>query len=426
MKNIGGGRIAEEEILSAEEARRWRKPRQGNVCSYCGRLIRELPYRCYRCGEYFCLVHHLPEVHECKGLLPRSWDTYREERAKREPVWPVRTPPTWVPPPREPKRLPSRSWSAPREAPPPGWSAHWEERAKREPVGPVKKSSSDVSAPILEKTEVFAIIVVVGLIVLAILIPWVGTFVTTPSKVPPPTTTIATTTALTTTPSTTTTTLIPTTSSPPGTPASQVLPPGYYDEARKTYGELSVHDIRSLYNVLMSESCKMPSYDFNVFNCSTASARLEWVLEGYGFRTRLYMSSFYQHTWVMVELDDGSWVAIESVYLTSGIYYPPAIIEGPNGEYREYSFLYQMYRDYLRQYGGGSYILPGSYDEFLSKLHPVDSFNPLLGLNYYSGTEFYESLEDAVRPGLHYYSITGFDWWNEPPYNSMEPFNEWD
>lgn len=204
----------------------------------------------------------------------------------------------------------------------------------------------------------------------------------------------------------------------PSSPTGQVLPSGYYAKASETYGGLPSHDIQSLYSVLMSESCKMPSYELNVFDCSVASARLEWVLEGYGFHARLYMSKFPSHTWVMAELDDGSWVAIESTLLTSGNYRPPAIIEGTNGKYREYSYLYQMYRDYLQQYDPNLYILPTSYDDFLQNYLQWPVFNPLAGLDYYSGAEFYESPEDAVRgTGLYYYPATEFDWWNHSTYS---------
>lgn len=89
--------------------RRWkkyrprRKPRQRNVCSYCGRKFRTLLYRCNYCGEFFCPDHHIPESHKCIGLPPRSWDVYQAERAKREPRVPVREPLIWVPSPKSPR-----------------------------------------------------------------------------------------------------------------------------------------------------------------------------------------------------------------------------------------------------------------------------------------------------------------------------------
>jgi len=75
-----------------------------NTCFYCGKIIRELPFRCYRCGENFCPNHHIPEVHECKGLPKPNWDKYREEQERREPIK-RREPPTWVPSPIEPPEI---------------------------------------------------------------------------------------------------------------------------------------------------------------------------------------------------------------------------------------------------------------------------------------------------------------------------------
>lgn len=211
--------------------------------------------------------------------------------------------------------------------------------------------------------------------------------------------------------------------SPPSS-TDQVLPSGYYAKASEMYGDMPSHDIQSLYNVLMSESCKMRSYEFGTFDCSVASARLEWVLEGHGFDTYLSMGPL--HAWVMVKLDGGAWVAVEATLLTSGNYCPPGIIEGAGGEYREYSYLYQMYQDYMQQYDPNLYILPTSYNDFLQNyLQPV--FNPLADLDYYANTELYDSPEGAVQgTGWLYYPITEFDWWNATPYSSMEPFNEWD
>lgn len=213
----------------------------------------------------------------------------------------------------------------------------------------------------------------------------------------------------------------------PSHPSNQAIPLGYYAKASEIYDSPPTHDIQALYSILMSDACKMPDYKFDAFDCSNASARLEWVLEGHGFRTRLYMSDFPPHMWVMAELDGGSWIAIESTLLTSSNYFPPGIIEGPNGEYREYSYLYQIYRDYIGGLDPEIYLLPKSYDDFLRNYLEKPIFNPLADLNYYSGDEFYDYLGDAVKgTGFFYYPITEFDWWNVSPYNSMEPFNEWD
>ena len=37
-------------------------------CSYCGKEV-ALPFRCSYCGKLFCIEHHLPEKHNCEGLI---------------------------------------------------------------------------------------------------------------------------------------------------------------------------------------------------------------------------------------------------------------------------------------------------------------------------------------------------------------------
>lgn len=34
-------------------------------CHQCGKILHELPFRCRRCGQIFCVDHHLPENHHC-------------------------------------------------------------------------------------------------------------------------------------------------------------------------------------------------------------------------------------------------------------------------------------------------------------------------------------------------------------------------
>ncbi len=45
----------------------------GNICAYCGVEIDGLPYRCNRCNDIFCMMHRLPEVHECKAMRNIAW-----------------------------------------------------------------------------------------------------------------------------------------------------------------------------------------------------------------------------------------------------------------------------------------------------------------------------------------------------------------
>jgi hypothetical protein len=67
---------------------RQRRPSRKNVCSYCHRIIRGLPYYCRRCGRTFCSVHHIPETHKCAGLVPPRW-----------PVKPIEERPIQIPSP---------------------------------------------------------------------------------------------------------------------------------------------------------------------------------------------------------------------------------------------------------------------------------------------------------------------------------------
>jgi len=39
-----------------------------NKCSYCRRIIRDLPFKCRYCGKYYCSKHRLPEDHKCHEL----------------------------------------------------------------------------------------------------------------------------------------------------------------------------------------------------------------------------------------------------------------------------------------------------------------------------------------------------------------------
>jgi len=66
-------------------------------CDYCHKQIIGLPYNCRYCGGTFCVEHHLPENHECPGLVrgpTGKW--FRTEYADRgwELYAPVLPPPS--------------------------------------------------------------------------------------------------------------------------------------------------------------------------------------------------------------------------------------------------------------------------------------------------------------------------------------------
>lgn len=91
----------------------------------------------------FCSKHHLPERHKCRGLPSRSWDTYATERGQREPII-VKEPPTLVPAPIE--RFPKN----------------------------VSRKTTKTISKVLKGIAALMIIIVIGLFIWAVFIPWVG------------------------------------------------------------------------------------------------------------------------------------------------------------------------------------------------------------------------------------------------------------
>lgn len=39
----------------------------GNFCQFCLEQVKELLFRCKRCGRYYCSEHRFPEKHNCPG-----------------------------------------------------------------------------------------------------------------------------------------------------------------------------------------------------------------------------------------------------------------------------------------------------------------------------------------------------------------------
>ena len=196
-----------------------------------------------------------------------------------------------------------------------------------------------------------------------------------------------------------------------------VPPDRYYERAKEEFGSKAplVHDIDSLYKILMS--VKLPEYEAG-FDCSESSAVLEWILEGYGFKTyiakaeRAPPGSKYPggHTWVVVELDNKDRVAIEATFLAENRYNPPGIIVDPSLKYLEYSYIYQSYSDAL------------------------DFQKPIImeQANYYYRE--YDRLWDSIyeptkgelkEDAIIYTPISEFDWWNHPYYASFKKKFGW-
>lgn len=160
------------------------------------------------------------------------------------------------------------------------------------------------------------------------------------------------------------------------------LPEGYYATAKSYAPKVSKHDRETLTKILMN--VKLPAYKRDVFDCSEASAYLEWYLEGAGFHTYIARSSSLTHAWVIVELDNHEQVAIEAVYLTENNYNPPGIIEMSNTYYYNPPKLYEN---------------PGQMISFVNSIK---------------------------YPGSLRYYRSEIDWWNSEPFASMEPFKNWE
>ena len=160
---------------------------------------------------------------------------------------------------------------------------------------------------------------------------------------------------------------------------------------------------------------KLPPYKRDVFDCTDTSSIVEWLLEGAGFKATLASNSelgewvLNSHMWVLVRLDNGRNVAIEATYLSEDSnYYPPGIIEAPNGDFEYYSFK--------------SY-----YDRRHPNRYLLDSPKKF---NYYSPVSTYNSpqtpIEGKIVEGTrHYMKESEFDWWNVAPYIDIKPFSKW-
>jgi hypothetical protein len=176
------------------------------------------------------------------------------------------------------------------------------------------------------------------------------------------------------------------------------MPPNYYNAARNyvaaNYNPTGEKNIVNL--VAFLNQIQLRDYAKDVFDCSESSAMLEWLLEGAGFNASIASNPSYTngHTWVLVTLIDGETVAIESTSLTANYYASPGIIEAPDGRFGEYA------HEHLQS--------PGI---------PTRE-------TYYNPPKKYTSLEDALKDPI--ISNSELDWWNASPYNSLEPFSEWD
>ena len=174
------------------------------------------------------------------------------------------------------------------------------------------------------------------------------------------------------------------------------------------YSDPGVHDIRNLSTIL--NSTVLPVCYGRDSDDSEASSYLEWYLEGHGFRTYIARSDALNKMWVIVELDDGSRVAVEPMFLCAEDYSPPGIIDSPDGRFRNFSV---TWKEYIK----GEF--EGSYSQFLKRYE-----------YYYKPPKIFENPGQAMGiassikyPGWIKIKRDELDLWNSEPFSTMDPFS---
>ncbi|WP_048055536.1 hypothetical protein [Methanotorris igneus] len=114
------------------------------------------------------------------------------------------------------------------------------------------------------------------------------------------------------------------------------FPKNYYKISDEMYPDVKKRDLPTLKYIL--NTIKLPPYEKNYYDCSEASCQLEWILEGYGFK--VYLASGTRHTWLLVQLDSGEMVAVESTLLCENNYNPDCAIR-----YENYYYHPEFYAD---------------------------------------------------------------------------------
>jgi hypothetical protein len=174
-----------------------------------------------------------------------------------------------------------------------------------------------------------------------------------------------------------------------------------------------------------------PGYCESVFDCSDSSALLEWLLEGAGYHA--YLVEKDRHMWVQVETSEGL-VAIETTsLLKDDDYSPPGIIETVDGEFKEYTFKYQMFLEWKKKYPADEY----GYDPNISfekwkkdYLIEIPAIGTPDNAGYYQTSNRYESPDilyiGETTENLHtYWEESEFDWWNTGQFDSLPPYSFW-
>ena len=171
------------------------------------------------------------------------------------------------------------------------------------------------------------------------------------------------------------------------------------------------------------QQVKFPMYSLNDFDCSDASALLEWLLEGAGFEAYIVRGDF--HMWVQAETSSGL-VALESTNL-------PGIVEKPDGSFREYSIKYLYFLEWKEKYPADKYGYDPdiTYEEWLEEYY-VESIvpgTPTLSGYYQTNNRYFSPFKlyigETTGNVILYSDEAEFDWWNTPQFTELYPFMYW-
>ena len=194
------------------------------------------------------------------------------------------------------------------------------------------------------------------------------------------------------------------------------IPKGYYEIAERRAPKPQDADIASL--ALILQDLKLPSYEEGLFDCSEASAFLEWYLEGAGFSADLV--SFKEHMWLMVKLGEGE-VAVDPTFLCRDNFHPPGIIADPEGEFARHTLLWREYLKYLQAHDPERYKLPRDFEDFVRNYYKMGWDEELIPAfqawrKWYSYENRFADIYTAVKSG---FAIEELDWWNVRPLDSF-------
>lgn len=354
------------------------------TCDYCKKEIKGIPYKCDLCKGIYCKEHRLPPNHECEEI------------------------PTWTKNPNQEKILKNN------------WNTKQNNKTNKNTIKTNKKSKNLKK---LTKITILILILITGFGIA--LSQQMSSNITPPEIFQGETVQKSV--------------KLNPTINPITNKSNQNKYPlknlNYYykvsEEVTITNFDIpqqkNIEGLNNLLNQIVLRKYEKQS----IFTCSESTSILEWILEGSGFNTKIATNQDLSkipkenkeyHSWLIVQLENGDQVAIETTYLTKNNYHPPGIIETKNGKYRKYSTKWRMYQKWKKN----NYEI--TYNKWKEK-YQVDKI--IWDPNYYNPQEIKENPQEyiegeTINNTKYYVSRNNFDWWNADPYNqSKNEYSNW-